>query len=68
MLANANVTSLRVTAVVELNPVGAVRLVSVVIAAPHAANRNKNGCRFKNGDRKEEGGAGIADSTEPGSI
>ena len=68
MLANANVTSLRVTAVVELNPVGAVRLVSVVIAAPHAANRNKNGCRFKNGDRKEEGGAGIADSANPGSV
>lgn len=41
MLANANVTSLRVTAVVELSPVGAVPLVSVVIAAPHAANRNK---------------------------
>ena len=53
MPANANVTSLRVTAVVELNPVGAVRLVSVVIAAPHAANRNKNGYRFKKGDRKE---------------
>mgnify|MGYP001166445063 FL=1 len=53
MLANANVTSLRVTAVVELSPVGAVPLVSVVIAAPHAANRNKNGYRFKKGERKE---------------
>ena len=68
MLANANVTSLRVTAVVELSPVGAVPLVSVVIAAPHAANRNKNGYRFKKGDRKESGGAGIADSANPGSL